>query len=58
MYISQTLRRAVQLNCNGMTTVFVGCRQAWREFESRRRNLKSPGRTGVRSNRYSARTLG
>ena len=35
MYISQTLRRAVQLNGNGTATVFAGRRQTWREFENR-----------------------
>lgn len=35
MYISQTLRRAVQLNGQGTATVFAGRRQTWREFEDR-----------------------
>ena len=35
MYISQTLRRAVQLNGKGTATVFAGRRQTWREFENR-----------------------
>lgn len=35
MYISQTLRRAVQLNGQGTATVFAGRRQTWREFENR-----------------------
>ncbi len=35
MYISQTLRRAVQLNGQGTATVFASRRQTWREFEDR-----------------------
>lgn len=35
MFITQTLRRAVQLNGAGVATVFEGRRQTWREFESR-----------------------
>src|SRR5690554_6209305 len=35
MYISQTLRRAVQLNGQGTATIFASRRQTWREFEDR-----------------------
>jgi acyl-CoA synthetase (AMP-forming)/AMP-acid ligase II len=41
MYISQTLRRAVQLNGQGTATVFAGRRQTWLKFEDRIARLAS-----------------
>ena len=35
MYITQTLRRAVQLNGEGTATIFAGRRQTWKKFEDR-----------------------
>lgn len=35
MFIMQTLRRAVQLNGDGVATIFAGRRRSWRELESR-----------------------
>lgn len=46
MYISQTLRRAVQLNGQGTATVFAGRRQTWCQFEARVARLAG-GLTGL-----------
>jgi acyl-CoA synthetase (AMP-forming)/AMP-acid ligase II len=35
MFITQTLRRAVQLNPNGVATIYACRKQTWREFENR-----------------------
>ena len=35
MYITQTLRRAVQLNADGIATIYGDRRQSWREFQDR-----------------------
>lgn len=35
MYITQTLRRAVQLNADGIATIYADRRQTWREFQDR-----------------------
>src|SRR5690606_41444638 len=45
MFISQTLRRAVQLNPNGVATIYANRKQGWREFENRVARLAA----GVRS---------
>lgn len=45
MFISQTLRRAVQLNPNGVATIYANRKQSWREFEHRVARLAA----GVRS---------
>lgn len=45
MFISQTLRRAVQLNPNGVATIYANRKQSWREFENRVARLAA----GVRS---------
>lgn len=41
MYISQTLRRAVQLNGQGTATIFAGRRQTWCQLENRVARLAS-----------------
>lgn len=41
MHISQTLRRAVQLNGKGTATIFSGRRQSWIQFENRISRLAS-----------------
>jgi long-chain acyl-CoA synthetase len=45
MFISQVLRRAVQLNPNGVATVYANRKQSWCEFEKRVARLAA----GVRS---------
>ena len=45
MFISQTLRRAVQLNPNGVATIYANRKQSWREFENRVARLAA----GIRS---------
>ncbi|MES3040683.1 MAG: long-chain-fatty-acid--CoA ligase [Pseudomonadota bacterium] len=45
MFISQTLRRAVQLNPNGVATIYANRKQTWCEFEKRVARLAA----GIRS---------
>ena len=49
MFISQTLRRAAQLNPNGVATVYANRKQSWYEFEKRVACLAA----GVRSLRVA-----